>query len=100
MQQMPSSHARLASSPEAYRPSPAILRRVQGLRRHRGKIAAIDPRSGDYFIAEGTMEALRLARAEYRASIFYIVRVGQKAAHVLRSPNRRMGQVKRRSGAG
>ncbi len=40
---MRTSDALRAPNPEAYRPSPAVLRRVHGLRRHKGKLAAIEP---------------------------------------------------------
>ncbi len=89
---MQPQHSRLASSLEAYRPSAAVLRRVHGLRSHEGRIAAIEPRSGAYFIADNTMDALQLARAEHPTSIFYIVRIGHKAAHRQSSPNRRIGR--------
>lgn len=89
---MKSSHALSVPSPEAFRPSPAVLRRVHGLRRHKGKIAAIEPRSGDYFLADDTMSALQLARSRYPDAIFYIVRVGHRTAHVHHSPNRRIGR--------
>jgi hypothetical protein len=89
---MKSSHALSVPSPEAYRPSSAVLRRVHGLRRHKGKIAAIEPHSGDYFLADNTMDALQLARGNYPDAIFYIVRIGHRTAHVHRSPNRRIGR--------
>lgn len=86
------SHALPILDPEAYRPSPAVLRRVHGLRRHRGKIAAIEARSGDYFLGDNTMEALQMARRRYPRAIFYIVRVGRRTAHVHRTPGRRIGR--------
>ena len=89
---MRTSHALPVPNPEAYRPSPAVLRRVHALRRHKGKIAAIEPRSGDYFLADSTMDALQLARRSHPDAIFYIVRIGHRTAHVHHSPNRRIGR--------
>lgn len=86
------SQAKLTRDPAAYRPNPEALRRVHGLRRHKGRIAAIEPRSGEYFIADSTMAALDLARAAQPDAIFYIVRIGHKTAHVHRTPNRRIGR--------
>jgi len=69
-----------------------VLRRVHALRRHKGKIAAIEPRSGDYVLADTTMEALEQARQRHPDAIFYIVRVGHRTAHVHRTPNRVIGR--------
>jgi hypothetical protein len=68
--------------PQALRPETAVLKRVQRLRRHKGKIAAIEPRSGDYFIADDLLTAVRLGRQKYPGAIFYVVRVGDEAAYV------------------
>ncbi len=89
---MKASAALSHPAPETFRPSAAVLRRVNSLRGQKGKIAAIEPRSGDYFLADNTMDALQLARRSYPDSIFYIVRVGHRTAHALRSPNRRIGR--------
>jgi hypothetical protein len=89
---MKASHALPLPAPEAFRPAPSVLRRVHALRRHKGKIAAIEPRSGDYFLADTTMEALALARRHHPDAIFYIVRVGRRTAHVHRTPNRLIGR--------
>ena len=79
---MKSSHALSVPSPEAFRPSPAALRRVHGLRRHKGKIAAIEPRSGDYFVADDLLTAVRRGRQKHPGAVFYVVRVGREAAYV------------------
>lgn len=76
------SHALPTPSPEAYRPRPVVLRRVHGLHRHKGKIAAIEPRSGDYFLADNLLDAVDLGRQTYPGAIFYIIRIGYPAAHV------------------
>ncbi|HVN84543.1 MAG TPA: hypothetical protein VMW17_06840 [Candidatus Binatia bacterium] len=89
---MKSSHALPLPAPEAFRPAPSVLRRVHGLRRQKGKIAAIEPQSGDYFLADNTMAALQLARQRHPDAVFYIVRVGHRTAHVHHSPNRRIGR--------
>ena len=77
---MRSSHA--SSAPQALRPDPSVIRRVRGLRRHKGKIAAIEPRSGDYFVADDLLTAVGLGRQKYPGASFYVVRVGHEAAYV------------------
>jgi hypothetical protein len=84
------SHPATAVRPEAYRPSPAVLRRVHGLRRQRGKLAAIEPRSGDYFLADDLLTAVHLGREKYPGAIFYVIRIGYPAAHVHHGGPRRV----------
>lgn len=76
------SRAVAPSNPQAHRPSAAALRRIHNLRGQKGRIAAIEPRSGDYFLAENLLDAVSLGRQQYPRAIFYIVRVGFPAAHV------------------
>lgn len=89
---MPMLTARELPRPETYRPKANVLKRVHRLTRHKGKIAAIEPRSGDYFIGNDTLSAIQLARQHHPKAIFYIVRVGYASAHTQRSPNRRLGR--------
>jgi hypothetical protein len=64
------------------RPRPATLKKVHGLRRERGRIAAIEPRSGDYFLGDTLIAALERARECHPAATFYFIRVGHPTAHV------------------
>jgi len=47
---------------------------------YHGKFVAIDTDSGDYFIGDTTMEADKKARAKYPGKVFYIGRIGYRAA--------------------
>ena len=69
-------------SPDAYRPPPAVLRHVHSLRGQKGKLAAIEPRSGDYFIGDTLLAAVRRGRKQYPGAIFHIVRIGYETAYV------------------
>jgi hypothetical protein len=46
-----------------------------------GKFVAIDPQSGQYFLGVSSHEALQAARAALPERVFYLARVGYKAAH-------------------
>jgi hypothetical protein len=76
------SQTQPAPNCEAYRPRPAALRRVHALRRHKGKLAAIEPRSGDYFIGDTLLAAVQRGRERYPGAIFYVVRIGHETAYV------------------
>ena len=67
---------------EALRPRPSVLKKVHGLTRHKGKIAAIEPESGDFFLGASLIEALDRGRERHPAGVFYFVRVGHPTAHV------------------
>jgi hypothetical protein len=48
---------------------------------HAGKFIAIEPDSGSYFVADTGIDALRAARAEIPGKLFYLVRIGHRAAY-------------------
>ncbi len=48
---------------------------------HAGKFVAIEPDSGRYFLADTGIAALRAARAEIPGRLFYLVRIGHRAAY-------------------
>ena len=50
------------------------------LKDQEGKIVAIDPASGDYFIGSDTLEACDLGRKRYPSRQFYLKRVGARTA--------------------
>lgn len=79
---MKSSQALSTPAPEALRPAPSVLRRVHALRRHKGKLAAIEPRSGDYFLGDDLLQAVNRARQKHPGLIFYVVRIGHETAYV------------------
>ncbi|MEK6288334.1 MAG: hypothetical protein AABO57_21670 [Acidobacteriota bacterium] len=48
---------------------------------HAGRFVAIEPDSGRYFLADTGRAALRAARAEVPGKLFYLVRIGHRAAY-------------------
>jgi hypothetical protein len=79
---MTTASAKRDGVPPAIRPSRSVLQHVHGLTREKGRIAAIEPRSGQYFLGDTLMGALRAARRRHPGAVFYIVRVGHAAAYV------------------
>lgn len=53
-----------------------------------GKFAAIEPDSGDYFVADRMAAAMQKARATHPDKLFFLVRIGFKAAVTFRNPGR------------
>ena len=51
-----------------------------------GKFAAIEPDSGDYFVADRMSEAMRKARLQHPDKKFFLVRIGFKAAVTFKNP--------------
>ncbi|MGH9843416.1 MAG: hypothetical protein ACREEM_32160 [Blastocatellia bacterium] len=51
-----------------------------------GKFAAIEPDSGDYFVANRMAEAMQKARARHPDKKFFLVRIGFKAAVSFKNP--------------
>ena len=47
---------------------------------HRDRYVAIEPESGDYFLADTFDEAVRAARTKYPDRLSYTLRVGHRAA--------------------
>ena len=48
---------------------------------YKGKIAAIEPESGDCFIANTKMEAAMQGKIKYPDKFFHFIRVGYKAVY-------------------
>ncbi len=51
-----------------------------------GKFAAIEPDSGDYFVADRMSAALGQARLKHPDKKFFLVRIGFKAAVTFKNP--------------
>jgi hypothetical protein len=47
---------------------------------HHGRFVAIEPESGDHFLADTLDEAVRAARAKHPSRLSHVVRVGYPAA--------------------
>jgi len=48
-----------------------------------GKIIAIEPESGDYFVGNDTMQALETARQKHPNKQFYFMRIGARATYFI-----------------
>ena len=66
---------------EIKRPSEEILSQVNTLESEKGKIVAIEPDTGEWFLGKDIIEAFKNARLKYPQGIFYFVRVGYPSAH-------------------
>lgn len=51
-----------------------------------GKMVAIDPETGDYFIGDTILEAVEKGRKTHPGTVFHSIRVGFPAAHGIRGP--------------
>ena len=51
---------------------------------HKGRIVAIDPDTGDYFLGNTLFEADKKARQKYPGKVFYAVKIGYPAVYVHR----------------
>ena len=78
--------------PRVLLPSPGTLKKIHSLRRQKGKIAAIEPHSGDFFLGDTLVAALDRAREVHPAGTFYFIRVGHPTAHVHHGGLRRKKQ--------
>jgi hypothetical protein len=47
---------------------------------HPGRFVAIEPDSGDYFLADSFSQAVALARAAYSERISFVIRIGHETA--------------------
>ncbi len=52
--------------------------------KYQGRIVAIDVESGDYFVGETVLEAIEKGRKKHPGKLFYAVRIGYPAVHLLR----------------
>lgn len=48
---------------------------------HKGKIVAIDIETGDYFLGESVIEAVKKGREKYPNKIFFTAKVGFPVVH-------------------
>ncbi|MGH7598273.1 MAG: hypothetical protein ACREOI_18110 [bacterium] len=51
-----------------------------------GKIVAIDPDTGEYFIGDTILEAVKKGRKKHPGTVFHSIRVGYPAAHWVKEP--------------
>ena len=70
------------SAQRVARPAPQVLREIHALApKSLGKIAAVEPGSGQFYLAETLLEATDKALKHHPGKVFYIVRVGYRTAH-------------------
>ncbi|MBM4033694.1 MAG: hypothetical protein FJ291_18200 [Planctomycetes bacterium] len=48
---------------------------------HDGRFLALDVETGDYEVDEDEMAAIQRARAKHPQTLFYVLRIGHRAAH-------------------
>ena len=66
--------------PRFQMPAPSVLRKVRRLgKKHEGKYAAIDPKSGEYFIGDTFMAAITAAKKRLPTAVFFVTRLGRPA---------------------
>ena len=63
------------------RPPRELLTRLHSLKGEKGKIAVIEPDSGDYFLGNTLTEVLLMARRKYPGKVFYSIRIGFDYVH-------------------
>lgn len=47
----------------------------------KGKIAVIEPETGDYFLGKTLTEAIKKAKGKYLGKVFYSIRIGYTFVH-------------------
>lgn len=68
--------------PQVAKPAPRVLRKIHALApKSLGKIAAVEPESGHFYLADSLLEATDKALKHHPGKVFYIVRVGYRTAH-------------------
>lgn len=71
-----------AAEPRVARPAATVLRKIHALApKSRGKIAAVEPESGQFYLGDTFPEATVKALKKHPGKAFYIVRVGFPTAH-------------------
>jgi len=66
---------------EIKKPSEDILAHINALVSEKGKIVAIEPDTGEWFLGKDIIEAFKNARLKYPEGVFYFTRVGYPSAH-------------------
>ncbi len=53
------------------------------LKNQDGRIIAIEPETGDYFIGDNALEACKIGKEKYPSKKFYLKRIGAKYTYVV-----------------
>jgi len=66
---------------EVKKPSKDVLAKLHSLTEKKGRIAVIEPESGEYFLGKTLTEAIKKAKAAYPGKVFYSIRIGYSFVH-------------------
>ncbi|MBI4647833.1 MAG: hypothetical protein HY738_14895 [Bacteroidia bacterium] len=69
---------------EVISPKNSLLKKLHSLKNEKGEIAAIEVKSGKWFLGITTIEAIQKAKEIFLGSIFYIIRIGYRTAGMLK----------------
>jgi len=67
---------------EIKKPSDDTILQIHSIDDEKGKIAAIEMETEEWFLGKNVIEALKNARSKYPDGIFYFTRVGYPSAHI------------------
>jgi len=71
------------------KPSKELLKNIHSLKGKKGKMVAIEPESGEWFLGDTTIEAITKAENMFPKGIFYIEKVGYKVAGTMKTIKRK-----------
>jgi len=66
-------------------PKQSVIKKIHSLKEEKGKMVAVEPKSGKWFIGNTRIEALKKALEEFPKGIFYILRVGYKVSGMMKT---------------
>jgi len=76
---------KLSEIPPLKMPSKALIKKIETMEaKRKGRIAAIDPDSGEYFIGKDTIAAVERGRKKLPKAVFYCIRIGYPGVYRLR----------------
>ena len=76
--------------PKSKKPSKKVLAEINALKGKNGRIAVIEPDTGDYFLGKTLTETLRKAKDRYPDKVFFSIRIGSSFVHEHKGGMRRI----------
>ena len=67
------------------KPKASVIKKIHSLRGKKGKMVAVEPKSGKWFIGNTRLEAIKKALEEFPKGIFYILRIGYKVSGMMKT---------------
>ncbi|OFY63404.1 MAG: hypothetical protein A3H98_14240 [Bacteroidetes bacterium RIFCSPLOWO2_02_FULL_36_8] len=64
---------------------PSVLKKIHSLKSEKGKMVAVEPTTGKWFIGVTRVEAIKKGLEEFPDGIFHIMRIGYKVSGVMKS---------------